>query len=542
MPGSSPDPVPFPAPPSPDGAQPRPGGPPALTAGRRRALLGVLALSLMMVVSAVSGLNVALPDLAIATGATQTEVQWIVDAYTLVFAGLLLPAGALGDRYGRRGVLLLGLVVFGAAAAVAFTVDDPGVLIGLRALMGVGAAAVMPVTLSIITTTFPPEERSKAVGVWVGVVGAGAVIGLFASGLLLQWYDWNSFFALNVALAVLAIAGTLAVVPPSKDREPAPLDPAGVLLSLLGVASLIFAVIEGPERGWGDVWTVSAFVVAGLGLAGFVVWELRREHPMLDPRLFRLRGFGTGSLSLTVQFFASFGFFFIALQYLQYVTGRSALEAAAAMLPLPVVLIPLARRAPAIADRVGINRVGGLGLALMAAGLVVLAQLDVDLVYWRFALGLALFGAGMALAGTPATTAIVSSLPAHKQGVASAVNDTSRELGSALGIAVLGSVLNEQYRNSIAPALEGLPPRAAEGARQSIAFVQRGADQLGPAGPRLLADARQAFVDASSAALVTAAVVLVLAAFYVVVRAPGRSATGADMASRTGADLTHHGS
>ena len=226
---------------------------------QRRIVLGVVALALMMVVSAVSGLNVALPDLARDTGATQSQLQWIVDAYTMVFAGLLLSAGAIGDRYGRKGILLAGLVIFGSAAAAAIFVNDPNTLIGLRAVMGVGAALVMPTTLSIITTSFPPEERAQAVGVWVGVVGGGAVIGLLGSGLLLEFFSWNSFFALNVVLAVAAVVGTLAVIPDSRDPHPPRLDVPGGLLSLVGVTALVFGIIEGPERGWGDL-----LVLAGL--------------------------------------------------------------------------------------------------------------------------------------------------------------------------------------------------------------------------------------------------------------------------------------
>src|SRR3954471_17661350 len=223
---------------------------PALTPRRRRSILAVVCLALMMVVSAVSGLNVALPDLAVQTGASQTELTWIVDAYTLAFVGLLLPLGAAGDRFGRKGVLLFGIVTFGLGAGLAMTTSDPSTLIGLRALMGIGAAAVMPTTLSVITTSFPPEERGRAVGVWVGVAGGGAVLGLVASGILLEFFAWNSFFGLNVALAAIGLVGTLLVVPSSKDPHPAPLDIPGALLSLVGVSALVFTIIEGADRGW----------------------------------------------------------------------------------------------------------------------------------------------------------------------------------------------------------------------------------------------------------------------------------------------------
>ncbi|MFD6419984.1 MFS transporter [Streptomyces sp. NPDC060194] len=496
------------------------GRPPVLTAGRRRVVLGVVALALMMVVSAVSGLNVALPDLQRDTGASATEIQWIVDAYTLVFAGLLLIGGAVGDRIGRRPVLLFGIVVFGAAAACGLFVDQPQTLIAIRACMGVGAAAVMPATLSIITSSFPPEERARAVGVWVGVAGGGAVVGLFGSGILLEFFDWSSFFGLNVALAVLALAGTLKVIPDSRDQQPPALDPVGGALSLVLVAGLVFGFIEGPERGWSDVLTVSAFVVGVLAALAFVLWELRREQPLLDPRLFKLRGFSTGTLSMAAQFFASFGFFYIILQYLQYVADLSPLQSALALLPLPAVLIPLARQAPNLALRFGANRIAAAGLLLSAAGMLLMNLLDVDFTYWHLAVALVVFAAGMALASTPATMAITSSLPAGKQGVGSAVNDVSREFGSALGIAILGSVLNGAYSSNMADAVTQLPAKAAAAAQSSLAAVQQAAPQLGDRGEALLAAGKQSFVDATGSAFLVAAAVLFCCAVVVFLRAP----------------------
>jgi len=506
-------------------------------ARHRNAVLRVMCLALMMVVAAVASLNVALPELARDTGATQTQLQWIVDAYALAFAALLLPAGAIGDRYGRKPVLAFGLSLFGVASALALFLHTPGELISLRILMGAGAAFIMPVTLSVITTVFPPEERGKAVGTWVGIAAGGAVIGLVASGLLLQWLSWPSIFALNVVLAAAALVGTLAVVPATRESVPPRLDPVGTLVSVTGLAALVFGIIEGPERGWSDPITAVALATGLLGLVLFVVWELLREAPMLDPRNFLRRGFGAGSLSVTVQFFAAFGFLFLALPYLQLVLGYSPLHAAAALLPMALVVIPLSRVSPAIAARVGVRVAGPVGLGLMATGFLVLATLDSGSSYWHFLLGLLPFGAGMALAGAPATTAIVASLPPEKQGVASAVNDVSRELGGALGIAILGSVFNAVYRDSVAEHTTALPPGVADHAASSLAAAQQIGHGFGAPGQQLITSAELAFMHGLTRALIIGAGTLILGALFVALRAPGRSESRAN-ASQAAPSLT----
>ena len=490
--------------------------PAELSPERTRAVLAVVGLSLMAVISAVSGLNVALPEMARETGATQTQLTWIVDAYTVVFAGLLFFAGALGDRYGRRLLLQVGLVLFGSAAAVGLVTTDPTQLIVVRAFMGVGAAAIMPTTLSVITTSFPEAERPRAIGVWVGIAGGGAVLGLFVSALLLEWFSWQSFFALNVALSAIALVGVFAVVPGSVDADPPALDVVGGFLSLVTVGALVFGIIEAPERGWTDTITLASLALGLLAGVLFVWWELRQASPLLDPRLFRLRGFSAGSLSLSIQFFAAFGFFFIVLQYLQYVTGRSALEAAIAMLPLPFVLIPTARAAPRVAQRIGFRWVGPTGLLAMSFGFFLLSHLDVDTPYWFFVTGMLFFGFGMGLAGTPATTAVTSSLPMSKQGVASAMNDTAREVGSAFGIAILGAALNQSYRDALAPAVADLPPQIAERVLGSVAFTASPAvGQLGAAGQALVEAGRVAFVHGVGDAVLIGSVVLAAAAVVV---------------------------
>ena len=389
--------------------------------------------------------------------------------------------------------------------------------------MGVGAAMIMPVTLSVITTVFPPQERGKAVGTWVGVAAGGGVLGLLASGVMLEWLPWQSIFVLNVVLAAAALIGTLVIVPATRETRPPRLDFVGTVLSATALGALVFGVIEGPERGWGEPTTVAALATGLLGAVAFVLWELRRREPMLDPRHFMRRGFAAGTLSVSVQFFAAFGFLFLALPYLQLVMGYLPLQAAGALVPMALVVIPLSRVAPAIAARFGVRIAGAAGLSLMALGFIVLSTLEVGSSYAHFLAGLLPFGAGMALAGAPATTAIVASLPRSKQGVASAVNDVSRELGGALGIAVLGSLMNGVYRAEMADSTGSLPTGVGEKARGSLAAAQQIGEQLGPQGQQLLLHAQTAFLHGFTRGLVGGAALLLLGALFVAVRAPGRA-------------------
>jgi EmrB/QacA subfamily drug resistance transporter len=492
----------------------RPASPPNL-----RAILVVTCLALATVVAANASLNVALPSIARATHASQVTLEWIIDAYALVFAALLLPAGAIGDRFGRRRVLLTGLAIFGTASFGATLVSSAPALIALRAVIGVGAALVMPATLSTITATFPIAARGRAVSVWAGVAGASAIVGLLSSGALLEAFSWRSVFGLNVVLAGAAFIATLRVVPESVEDRRQPLDVRGSAIAVTGLVVLVYSLIEAPDRGWASTRTLGGLLLAGLILAGFVGWELRAKHPLLDPRLFGNRAFSAGTLSVTVQFFAFFGFIFAMLQYLQIVRGDSALIAAVSVLPVSAGLLPGARLAPMLAARIGTRSVWVAGLTLAGAGLLVLSELSAGSPYWIIVAGLLPLGFGMGLAMTPATTAITEALPLDKQGVGSAMNDLSREFGGALGIAVIGSVLAGGYRTHL--HLPGVAPALADHARSSLAVATR-------LGPDVAVRARGAFVDGMHPALLCGAVAAWVAALAVAFligrdRHPGRT-------------------
>ncbi len=496
---------------------------PALSARRRNLVLGAMCLALVMVISGVAMMNNALPHVAEALGLSQSQQQWVVDGYTLALAALLLPAGALGDRFGRRRALLAGVVILGGGSIVAATARSADVLIAARAIAGTGAALIMPGTLSTITSVFPPEGRAKAVGIWAGFAFSGGTLGMFMSGALVDHFYWGSIFLVTAGAAALTLAAVLAVVPETRSQEVTALDPGGAALSALGVAAMVLGIIEGPERGWTDSLTLAALAAGALLLAAFVRWERNRENPLLDPRLFRYRGFATGSASLLLQFLAMFGFFFMGAQYLQLVLGYGALKTALAVLPMSLVAMPTSTLAATLSERFGQKIVGGAGLLVGASGFALLTTTQPSSGYWLFFASSLMLALGMGLAMTPATNAIIKSLPPAKQGVASAVNDTSREVGAAFGIAVIGSAFNVGYRHSIDPHLTGLPQAVAGGAHQAPAIALKAAAKLGPAGTQLASDAKAAFVSGLHYSVLAAVVSLLLGAAYVWLRAPARS-------------------
>lgn len=473
---------------------------------RRNAVLVVMCLALVVVVGMMASLMVAVPDLAADLRASEAELLWVVNAYGVTFAGLLLFAGSLGDRLGRRAVLVGGLLVFGLASTLVLAVDDVEAIIALRAIAGVGAAAVMPMTLAVITHVFPPEERGRAVGVWSGVTVGGALIGLLSAGALLEVYSWRSIFVLNVALTAVALVGS-SIVPRQRRSEAARLDAGGGPLSVVAVASAVFALVEGPERGWGSALVVAGFVVAAVAGVALVVWELRHPHPLLDPRLFRRPGLASGSLVITAESLAMFGFFFVGLQYLQVIRGYSPLVAALALFPLALGAMVFSPLVPRLSARAGYLPVVVAGMVMIGAGLLTMSRLAADSGYLQLGVGTLLMGSGIAFAATPATEAIMASLPADRQGVASALNDVTRELGGVLGIALLGSIFNATYRDRIADATASLPPDAAASATDSVAAAVALASAPG-APPGLLDRVRDGFMDGLTGGTLAGAIVV----------------------------------
>ncbi len=477
---------------------------------RRWAILAVAGLAVFVTVLDGTIVNVALPSLSRELGASTRELQWIVDAYLLVFTGLLLAAGGLGDRYGRKLMLVAGLAVFAGTSAYAAWVGTAGSLIVARALMGIGAAMIFPATLAIIAKVFTdPKERAAAIGIWSATSGVAVAAGPIIGGWLLESFWWGSVFLINLPVTAVAITAAVILVPESKDQAAPRLDWGGVALSIAAIGALVFTIIEAPEWGWASVETLAGFVAAAAIIAVFVAWELRVEHPMLPVRIFKNLRFTAASGAITAAFFALFGFIFLITQYFQLIRGYGPLEAGLRTIPVAVSIAVFSVLSPKLAERFGTTRVVALGLVMMAIGFFWVSTASAVTSYSEIIGQMFFLGAGLGLTTAPATESIMGSLPADKEGIGSAVNDTTRELGGTLGVAIIGSVFSSIYINALGDneVVAALPEDVRHATEESVAAAQFVAPSLGDAAPAYLDAVSDAFLLGLSVACIVAACV-----------------------------------
>ena len=484
----------------------------------RWVVLGVMSLSLVIVMLNNVTLNVALPDLSTDLGADNSELQWIMDAYALVFGGTLLVMGALGDRFGRKGALQIGLITVGAASAwTAFFADSSTDVILARATMGLGAALVMPSTLSVVLVVFPPEERGKAIGIWAAMAGVGAPIGLLVGGWAVETYDWEMVFLINVPIILIALIAGAVIVPRSKDDEERPLDMVGAVLSVVALGCLLYAIIEGPSLGWTDSEVLGTFTLSIVAGFLFVGWQKKVEFPLLPLEFFKNHRFTIGLIAIAMAFFVMFSFMFMQMLHFQLVRGHSPFSAAIRFFPLPMGLMPAAANSDRLVAKFGRANVISMGLCLVATGLFLFTQVNIDTSYPQIAATFALLGLGMGLTMAPSTTAVMDAIPESKAGVGSATNDASREVGGALGIAIGGSVLNEVYQSTITvPASATAQTEIIQQSFPAAMTIGQRMQELGnPDGALLIASARESFIEGMVAACVVAGIVALLAAIIV---------------------------
>ena len=488
----------------------------SLTYARRWKTLGVLSLALLIIGLDNTILNVALPSLQEEFDASSSTLQWIVDSYLLVFAGLLLTMGTLGDRFGRKLALQSGLALFGGASLAVLFVDSADGLIAVRAAMGIGGALIMPATLSIIANVFPREERAKAIGIWSGMAAIGIGLGPLMGGLLLEWFDWSSVFLLNVPVALVAFATGAVLVPESRDPEPGAFDFPGAALSIAALTSLVYGVIEAPSAGWTSPLILASFGAFAVLAIAFVRWELRTAEPMLNLEFFRNPRFSIASGGISLAFFSLFGAIFALTQFLQDAKGYSALEAGAAMTPLALGLVMGAGSGIKLNEKLGTARTVAAGLTGLAVLLASSLFWSVDMPYWP--LGLWFFAVALSMGWVmgPATDSVMGAVPEEKSGVASAMNDVTRQVAGALGTAVIGSLIASLYSSRVSDDVAALPEQARVAAEDSIGQAHAIAGTL-PAeqGASLAEAATDAFTQALSLGFTVAGAAALIAAIVV---------------------------
>jgi EmrB/QacA subfamily drug resistance transporter len=488
----------------------------------RGVALGVLCLAAFTINVDTTIVNIALPSLVRQLDASTRELQWVVDAYTLTFAALVLAAGGLGDRYGRKGALLIGLAVFGCATAVGGLVDSPGALVAVRAVMGVGAAVIFPATLAIISNLYTERgERARAIGLWGAMTGLGVALGPITGGWLLEHFWWGSVFVAMAPVAAVTFVGGVWFVPTSRDPATPPVDVVGLVLSTLAIGTLVFTIIEAPERGWTSPATVNGFALAAAAV-GFVAVERRRPHPMLDVSLFRNLRFSAASGSIMIIFFALAGFIFLITQYFQFLKGYSPLSTGVRILPVATCIAIGSVVGVRLSVNIGNKAVVATGLFLVGVSFAWVSTASTATPYIEIVGQMVLAGLGMGLTTAPATEAIMGVVPKEKAGIGSAVNDATRELGATLGVAIIGSVYASLYASGIQDAAGSLPPPAVDAASESIGAALAVSTQLGPAGQPLLAASQTAFFDGFQLGCIVAATVLIAGAAFAARYLPSR--------------------
>ncbi|MGO9874941.1 MAG: DHA2 family efflux MFS transporter permease subunit [Acidimicrobiia bacterium] len=483
---------------------------------RRWWTLSVLCLSLLIVFVGNSSLNVTLPTLARQLHATESQLQWVVASYSLVFAGLLFTTGALGDRFGRKGALQLGLLLFLVGAGLASASSAMWELIACRAVMGAAGALIMPSTLSILINVFDAHERPKAIAIWASVTGAAGALGPVASGYLLGHFWFGSVFLVNVPIIAVALVAGWFLVPTSRDPQQAALDPIGAILSIIGIVALVYGLIQAPSSGWASTSTLGAFAVAILVLVAFVAWELRVAEPMLDMHFFKNPAFSTGTGGMILVFLSMYGVIFLITQYFQLVRGYSPLSAALRTLPIALIMIVVSPLTPRLSARFGAHRTVAFGMISISIAFAMLATLGVHSPYAFMVVCFVPLTGGIALTMSPMTASIMSAVPARRAGAGSAMNDATRELGAALGIAVLGSVAASRYDSQVAKFLHGLSASQRATANTSIAGALRVAGTLTQHASLLLdAGSKGAFVSGLHLAAIAGACLALIAAVFV---------------------------
>lgn len=494
---------------------------------RRWVTLGVLCLSLMIIVMDNTILNVAIPSLMGDLGASNTDIQWIIDAYTLVFACLLLTTGSLSDRFGRKGALQLGIVLFALGSTSAALSSNVIQLIFSRAFMGIGGALIMPATLSILTNVFrDPKERGRAIAIWAGFSGLSVAIGPVAGGLLLRHFEWSSVFWINIPIAVVAIGLGAYFVPTSRDPSQARIDLGGAVLSVVTLGAFLYSFIEGPVRGWTDGFVLGGFGLGAVGAAAFIAWELHVDEPMLDMRFFANPRFSAANGAITMTFFALFGSMFLMTQYWQLVHGYSPLGAGVRLVPYALCMMVTAPLSARIVERLGAKRVITTGLSIVATALVSLSFIHATTSYPKVIALFCLMAVGMGMTMAPATESVMGALPREKAGVGSAVSNATRQVGGALGVAIIGSIVTGAFANRVGDVAGryGITGETRSAAQDSLRSAIDVGGSLGAQGGRFVADVKDAFVGSLSMGLRFSAGIIVLAALVVWRFLPARAA------------------